>query len=165
MRLYYFALCLTFCLLPLRADFDQSPAARTLRTLPYTTQLIMPNHAEVDHLTIDQAGHITGITGTRPLPQDEAVKLATMWRGLTYGFHYSSGCHLPGFAVRFYQDKKLIAEETICFTCGSILFRKTDVLENLSNPGWQGFDRRDLAATHLLTFLKSLFPEVFSTTS
>jgi hypothetical protein len=47
----------------------------------------------------------------------ECAKIAELWRYQRRGRDYSGMCHMPGYALRFRQQGKLIFETTVCWRC------------------------------------------------
>ena len=93
----------------------------------YSKKRPPPNVKEAYFVAVE--GDWTRLLGKKTVKGVEAETIAQLWRRLgpapppppplrgSVQLHVFHGCHLPGFAYRFYDGRKLLAESTVCWKC------------------------------------------------
>ena len=150
-----FSVILVFVsILPGQIDPEQRRRLEVNRkTKPYTRLLPLINKIElskVGQLTAD--GEIASIAATKVIEGRDVRTIASLWRAQTWDYNYSGMCHTPAYVVKFYSGEKLIVHASVCWACGNIQFRESNI------TGVQGFASHSKAAQSLL----KVFNEEFS---
>ena len=92
------------------------------------------------------------ILSQKTLTGDDAQEFRKRWRAMTFSWALSGLCHEPAYGLRFYNDKKLIFETTVCWKCSNFY---------LSTPlgyTYCGFDRKNPQAHAVLELLQKHAP-------
>lgn len=92
------------------------------------------------------------IESSQTVEGPEAQKIASLWRTQTF-LPYSATCHLPGYALKFFAQDKLIVYATLCWECDNIRFHTPNLTRT------QGFGGRDRKGQQLLGVFRAAFPE------
>lgn len=79
----------------------------------------------------------------------DAETIAEHWRFQHFSEGFSSLCHYPVYGLRFYNDKELVLETSICWKCRNVV---------LTRVGFWGFDATSREATNLLMELQRHIP-------
>lgn len=88
--------------------------------LPYTRNLPHIDRVELFKLKLNREDEWDGgIIASKTLYHARAQKLASLWRRQSYNDRQSA-CHNPGWAIKFYTRRKLLAYATVCFSCNNI---------------------------------------------
>lgn len=84
---------------------------------------VLRNIDKVELLRIDSTeGNIDDIGATKMVEGEEAQKIAAVWRGQRLmGISYVA-CHLPPYAIKFYEKGKLVLFASVCWECQNIGF-------------------------------------------
>lgn len=93
------------------------------------------------------------ITKKQEINGDEAKKLCSTWRALTFDMWSQSMCHFPIYGLRFYKDDKLQFETSVCFDCSNFYFSR-DGEKTL----WHGFRVKDASGKALIASLSKIIP-------
>lgn len=91
---------------------------------------------------------------------DEASKLSSLWRGLTFDDEESPVItHGRTFGLRYYQADKLLFETTISFSRQRFYYPRTAFPMDPGKHSWHGFRTYDKAGDALRSFLEALFSD------
>jgi len=118
---------------------------------PYTRNLAPIDKVELLKL---KSGDVWNgeIEASKTIEGPAAQKIASLWRTQTFLPH-SAICHMPGYALKFYSQDKLIVYATLCWECDNIRF-ETPTLERT-----QGFGGGDKKGQQLLGVFRAAFSE------
>jgi hypothetical protein len=119
---------------------------------PYTRDLVQIDKVEL--LKLKRQGDLWNgeIEASKTVEGPEAQKIASLWRTQTFLPH-SAICHMPGYALKFYAQEKLIVYATLCWECDNIRFQTPKLTRT------QGFGGADKHGQQLLGVLRAAFPE------
>jgi len=135
------------------APYAQSPRfPGNKEARPYTRDLQPIDKVEL--LKLKKAGDLWNgeIASTETVDGIEAQKIATLWRTQTYR-PFSSICHFPAYALKFYANDRLIVYATLCWDCDNIGFETPHL------NATQGFGGKDKKGQALLNVFRAAFPE------
>ena len=59
------------------------------------------------------------IATQKTISGDEAKEFRKRWRAMTFGWGFSGLCHEPAYGLRFFNDKSLVFETTLCWKCSN----------------------------------------------
>lgn len=118
---------------------------------PYTRDLMPIDKVELLKL---KGGEVWNgeIEASKTVEGHEAQKIASLWRTQTFLPH-SAICHMPGYALKFYVEDKLIVYATLCWECDNIGFQTPKLTRT------QGFGGNDKYGQQLLGIFRAAFPE------
>ena len=119
---------------------------------PYTLDLPPIDKVELIKLTTNGDLWNGEIEAVKVLEGVATQDIATLWRSQTY-LPYSAICHLPAYAIRFYEKDKVILYATLCWQCDNIRFELPKL------KATQGFGGRDRKGQKLLAVFRKAFQE------
>lgn len=96
-------------------------SCRALSSVPYLGGL--PEIDKVELFKLEKNGDLwTGkFTAQKALNGAAAKQVAQLWRTQSYSGN-DVICHNPGYAIKFYQQEKLLVYATLCWDCDNIEF-------------------------------------------
>lgn len=120
---------------------------------PHTHNL--PEVDKVELFKLKKRGDLwTGeFTAQKTVVQNEAEKVAQLWRK-QYFDPVSPICHNPGYAIKFYNQDKLLVYATLCWECDNIEFLTPKLEKRV------GFDGGGIKGQELLRYLEATLADV-----
>jgi len=122
--------------------------------IPYTLKL--PAIDKVELLKVKAIEGIWSRIGpvetSKVIEGSEAQKIASLWRAQTFR-SYSSICHNPVYAIRFYSAGRPIVYASLCWMCNNIGFITPQF------DFTQGFNGESRRGQDLLQIFRRAFPE------
>ena len=69
----------------------------------------------------ERVGELTyyPIASRKTITGDEAKEFRKRWRAMTFGWGFSGLCHEPAYGLRFFKNKSLVFETTLCWKCSN----------------------------------------------
>jgi hypothetical protein len=123
---------------------------------PVTVNLPDVDRVDIHRLKFQEHGR-DPVIATRQLTGEEAQKLATMWRTLTY-LPVSADCHFPRHAITFKKGDTVVAEASICFECNNISFQTPQLFPTDGIGTTLGFDNQDAVGKKFQALFENSFP-------
>ena len=113
---------------------------------PYTIQL--PPIDKIEIQKVSGGERIERVDNRKILLGADVQKLASLWRTQQYNYGYSSSCHEPAYAIKFYAKDKLITYVSICWGCRNMYsqLKEQDFIA--------GFNARSAKGKQLLLFFQ-----------
>lgn len=125
---------------------------------PVTVNLPEVDRVEIHRLKGEGGTRCCGpVIATKELTGEEAQKLASMWRTLTY-LPVSPDCHFPRHAITFRKGETVVAEASICFECNNISFQTPHLFPNDGIGTTLGFDNQDAVGKKVQALFENSFP-------
>jgi hypothetical protein len=128
------------------SGYGQISSAQYTRNLPQVDK--------VELFKLKKRGDVwTGeFTAEKTVLRSEAEKLAQLWRKQSF-VSVSPSCHNPGYAIKFYNQDKMLVYATLCWDCDNIEVL-TPKLEK-----YVGFRGRGIKGQELLKYLENTLAE------
>ena len=82
------------------------------------------------------------------LKSEDAQNVARLWRSLPPSEEMR--CHVPRFGFRFYRDKNLVLQASVCWQCDNIF------IDGAGRESFYAFDAQSAPARELLRFVEKL---------
>ena len=145
--------CSVLILCTASASFAQSRRfSGNKEAKPYTRNLAPIDKVEL--LKLKRKGDLWNgeIESSKTVEGPEAQKIGSLWRTQTF-LPYSAMCHMPGYALKFFAQDKLIVYATLCWECDNTRFQTPRLTRT------QGFGGRDRKGQQLLGVFRAAFPE------
>jgi len=151
-KLIYMTACSLLIVCAAAVSPGQSRFHGNSEARPYTLDL--PTIDKVELIKLKTNGDFWNgeIEAVKVLEGVATQDMATLWRSQTY-LPYSAICHLPAYAIRFYEKEKVILYATLCWQCDNIGFELPKL------KATQGFGGRDKKGQKLLAVFREAFPE------
>lgn len=103
------------------------------------------------------------VLAERTLDASQTETVCDQWRQLTFDKWLSAFCHYPAYRLRFYRQKKLLFETTVCWHCNNFVLPDVsepdseEMIESDRQSQFYGFESNE-TSKRLLTTLRELLP-------
>jgi hypothetical protein len=101
---------------------------------------------------------ILQVYGSKVLTGNDASAFGRLWRSEHFIDGPGDMCHSPIYRLRFYRQKSLFSEATICFGCANIYFLRHSVPDETEIIREIAFNPQDPLSLKLRAYLTLLLP-------